>query len=230
LDNAQIETLRPTNSPEILSTKTKRVLVSGPKGGIGKTTLSRNIGVAAALHGLRVATLDLDPQRSLTLWYGKRPDEMAEIAHFQAGMVPKDIREALVGINGYDLLVIDTPPSIEDHPEVFKMLIVVTDLAIIPTGQSSDDVDIVLPWMAFMRRFGVNAWYVLNRVKPRTRGFTEAQTKLLKAGRICAVELPDYEDVQFSASRGLGLLELRNAKGGEHISGIWSFVAQELGF
>src|SRR3954447_5312281 len=107
---------------------------------IGKTTLSRNIGVAAALHGLRVATLDLDPQRSLTLWYGKRPDELAEIAHFQAGMVPEDIREALAGIDGYDLLVIDTPPSIEDYPEVFKMLIVATDLAIIPTGQSSDDI------------------------------------------------------------------------------------------
>ena len=145
-------------------------------------------------------------------------------------MEPKDIREALAGIDGYDLLVIDTPPSIEDHPEVFKMLIVVTHLAIIPTGQSSDDVDIVLPWdgvHAEVRRQCLVCAQSREAAHPRIYG---TQTKLLKVGRICAVELPDYEDVQFSASRGLGLLELRNAKGGEHITGIWSFVAQELGF
>ena len=206
----------------------KRLLVNGPKGGIGKTTLSRNIAVAAALDGCAVATLDLDPQRSLTKWFAKRPDGMASITHFEAGMTPVDIRAALDGIAGFDLLVIDTPPSIEDHPEEFKLLALSSDLIVVPTGQSDDDLDSVRPWMRFVRRYGKNAAFVMNRVKPRTRGFTEAQRKLLGDGRICPVEVPDYEDIQFTAGRGLGLLELKGGKGAEHVAGVWAFVRHEL--
>src|SRR5687768_14881527 len=42
----------------------KRLLVTSPKGGVGKSTTSRNAAVAAAAEGgLKVALLDLDPQR-----------------------------------------------------------------------------------------------------------------------------------------------------------------------
>ncbi len=207
----------------------KRILVNGPKGGVGKTTLSRNLAVAAALDGLDVATLDLDPQRSLTKWFGKREDDMASISHFEANMAPVDVREAISGISGFDLVVIDTPPSIEDHPEEFKLLALAADIVLIPTGQSDDDLDSVRPWMRFVRRYGVNAAFILNRVKPRTRAFTEAQRLLLADGRVCPVEIPDYDDIQFTARRGLGVLEVKGAKGIDHMAGVWAFVRQEIG-
>jgi chromosome partitioning protein len=208
----------------------KRLLVSGPKGGIGKTTLARNMAVAAALDGLSVAMLDLDMQRSLTKWYSKRPDEMAPIAHFEAGM-DRVTKDALAGIADFDLLVIDTPPSIEDHPEAFRLLADAANLILIPTGQSDDDLDSVRPWMRFVRKTKTSgeAAFVLNRVKPRARSFTEAKSMLVRDGRVCPIELPDYEDVAFTSSKGIGLLELRGAKGTEYVAGIWSFVRTELG-
>lgn len=212
------------------STKmTLQLLISGPKGGIGKTTLARNLAVAAALDGLSVATLDLDAQRSLSKWYSKRPDEMAPISHFEAGMVQEDVRDALAGITGFDILIIDTPPSIEDHPEAFLMLASAATLILVPTGQSDDDLDSVRPWMRFVRKTQAQAAFVLNRVKPRARSFTEAKTILVRDGRVCPIEVPDYEDIAFTSSRGIGLLELKGGKGAEYVSGVWSFVRAEMG-
>jgi chromosome partitioning protein len=210
-------------------TPIRRLLVAGPKGGIGKTTLSRNLAVAAALDGLNVATLDLDMQRSLTKWYSKRPDGMAPITHFEAGMATQDVQDALAGIEGFDLLVIDTPPSIEDHPESFRLLADAASLILIPTGQSDDDLDSVRPWMRFVRRIKADAAFVLNRVNPRTRSFTEAKSLLVADGRICPIEIPTYEDVAFTSSRGIGLLELKGGKGTEYVAGVWSFVRAEMG-
>jgi len=206
-----------------------RLLIAGPKGGIGKTTLSRNIAVAAALDGLSVATLDLDLQRSLTKWYSKRPDDMVPLTHFEAGMATQDIEDALQGITDFDLLVIDTPPSIEDHPDAFRLLAEAAGLILIPTGQSDDDLDSVRPWMRFVRQTKSEAAFVLNRVNPRARSFTEAKALLVRDGRVCPIEVPTYEDVIFTSSRGIGILELKGGKGSEYIAGVWSFVRAEMG-
>ena len=185
--------------------------------------------MAAALDGLLVATLDLDLQRSLTKWFSKRPDDMAPITHFEAGMIQNDVKAAIAGIDGFDLLVIDTPPSIEDHPEAFRLLATAADLILIPTGQSDDDLDSVRPWMQFVRKTQGKAAFVLNRVKPRARSFVEAKTILVREGTVCPIEIPDYEDIAFTSSRGIGLLELKGGKGTEYMSGVWSFVRSEMG-
>ncbi|MBQ7734282.1 MAG: AAA family ATPase [Synergistaceae bacterium] len=44
----------------------KVVSIINYKGGVGKTTLTANLGAYAALHGLRVLLIDLDPQTHLT--------------------------------------------------------------------------------------------------------------------------------------------------------------------
>jgi chromosome partitioning protein len=105
------------------------------------------------------------------------------------------------------------------------------DLILVPTGQSDDDLDSVCPWMRFVRKTKTagEAAFVLNRVKPRARSFTEAKAILVKDGRVCPIEVPDYEDIAFTSSRGIGLLELKGGKGTEYVSGVWSFVKSEIG-
>jgi cellulose biosynthesis protein BcsQ len=46
------------------------IAVTGRKGGIGKSSLSANLGVEFAALGSRVAMLDTDPQQSLVAWAG----------------------------------------------------------------------------------------------------------------------------------------------------------------
>lgn len=57
----------------------KTVLIAAQKGGAGKTTLARNLSVAAALDGLRVLCLDLDPQGSLRAWWESRESETPDM-------------------------------------------------------------------------------------------------------------------------------------------------------
>ena len=48
------------------------ILIAAQKGGSGKTTLTRNLAVAAGEDGCSVLCLDLDPQGSLRSWWETR--------------------------------------------------------------------------------------------------------------------------------------------------------------
>jgi len=54
----------------------KIISIANNKGGVGKTTTTLNLGASLAKKGLRVLTVDMDPQSSLTLYYGLEPSEL----------------------------------------------------------------------------------------------------------------------------------------------------------
>jgi len=206
----------------------KRVVVTSPKGGSGKTGTTRNLAVAAALDGYRVATVDLDPQRSLTRWWEKRPEEATNIDHFAAHT--RDIDDVLAEVIEFDLVLYDTPTSVEEYLEQMKALIVASDLALITTQETDDDLDSVLPWMDAVRKYQRNTAFLFNKIKPRTVMFTDARNRVVGNGyQTCPVEVPDYTDIATAGNQGIGVLELRGAKGREHMTGVWGFVRSSLG-
>src|SRR5215217_6804886 len=106
--------IRPGNEGDHMSVV---VLLSSPKGGVGKSSLSRNILASAAQVGKRVVGIDLDQQSTLKTWSERRDRARNAIP----GLPPvpvifanlSDWRPALKKANGADLIVVDTPPSIE---------------------------------------------------------------------------------------------------------------------
>ena len=99
---------------------TKYLLLASAKAGVGKTTCARNIAAAATLAGRRVAMIDLDQQRSLSKWWERRPDEAPQIDCFSANI--DQIQDVLAAVDGYSLVVIDTPPAVEFFPVQIKAL------------------------------------------------------------------------------------------------------------
>jgi cellulose biosynthesis protein BcsQ len=49
-----------------------KILIFSGKGGAMKTGLCRELAVAGCLQNRRVAIVDLDAQKGLTQWYGRR--------------------------------------------------------------------------------------------------------------------------------------------------------------
>src|SRR5688500_16538439 len=79
----------------------KRVLLTSPKGGCGKTELTKHLAVAAAISGLNVAVVDFDRQRTLTRWWKRRSESMTQIEVYEGNMAAA--RE-VYDVNGHDLL------------------------------------------------------------------------------------------------------------------------------
>ena len=81
----------------------KTILIANPKGGSGKTTLSINIAAYLANRGHRVAMLDLDRQKSASLWVNTRPDDLPEVVMLESSKGEDCLN---------DWLVIDSPAGL----------------------------------------------------------------------------------------------------------------------
>ena len=111
------------------------ICIAAQKGGAGKTTLARNIAVAAAQDGQRVLCLDLDPQQSLRQWWQAREGDMPMMLNTDPA--PHALKGTIEAAKQqFDVIVIDTPPA---APAWLADTLAVADLALIPVRPSPDD-------------------------------------------------------------------------------------------
>lgn len=205
----------------------KTLLVLNAKGGSGKTTVARNMAVAARQAGLSVATLDTDPQGSLTHWWKRRPDDVPGIEHFQQPMA--EITAAPSPIDGIDLLVVDTPTAIEAYPDAAGALVDAADLVLLPARATPEDLLSVTRTMRFVRTRNRPAAFVLNGVRVRVREVTDARRQLAGIGEVAPVDLPDLAEVYRTFTAGLGVLEAAGARSAADWDALWRYAADRLG-
>ncbi|TPG41479.1 ParA family protein [Roseomonas nepalensis] len=201
----------------------KRILFSAGKGGVGKTTLCRNLAAAAARSGLKTVTADLDPQATLTIWSRRRPKTAPTIPHFKVSWIDADALLDDGEMEDYDALFIDTPPSIETQPAAFQALLARADLIIVPTRATFDDAESVAPFLKHLREEGRPSVAVLNFVKPRVN-INAVKLFLLEAGELCPVEVADRTDYARAGAKGLGLVDVPGHAGADEMQAVWSFI------
>jgi len=209
------------------------VLLSSPKGGTGKSSLARNLLVCGAQAGLNVLGIDFDRQSTLHKWFLRRErlregiPEAPRVEVRPAALA--DWRRVLDEAAAYDLVVLDTPPSIEDHYNAAVGLAGASHLVLVPCGQTQDDIDSVSPWMTTLVKSGVSAAFVLNKANRRTKSYEAARGRLLKVGALAPVEIPALEDIHLTAGKGLSVLDVKGAKATESFDALWSYIAREAG-
>ena len=143
----------------------KAILIANPKGGSGKTTLSTNVAGYLASRGQHVALLDLDRQKSATLWLAQRSGELPVIwpLHSEEG---KRAGEA-------DWLVIDSPAAL--HGKNLDHALKLVHRVIVPVAPSLYDIQAsydflhALGEMKAARKGRVQVGVVGMRMAPRTR-------------------------------------------------------------
>ncbi len=209
----------------------KVILLSSPKGGTGKSSIARHILVSARQAGLDAIGVDFDKQGSFHKWHARREKTRATYSNFVPAEVVqadlKDWRAALTQARKHAIVVIDTPPSVEDHIDSIYGLSKEAALVLIPTGTSIDDLDSVIPWMRALGERSVHAAFCLNKVNRRTNSFVKAKGRLLKIGAVSPVDIPTLEDIHVPAAMGLSVLDHEKARGLDAFEALWDYVKRE---
>jgi chromosome partitioning protein len=205
----------------------KQLLVLGPKGGVGKTTMVRNLAVCAVLSGYATATLDTDRQGTLTEWHDLRPDSLQPIRNF---LFPfREINSAQEPMDDVDLLIIDTPASVEDHPEAMRILVKAADFILLPSGVRGEEMRSLRGTLNALREFGRPMGVVLNIIKPNLTETRAAHRGLSVGVDVASAGLPDLAEVHRTYDAGIGIVEMRGAKAADAMWKIWHFVSDRMG-
>ncbi|CAK0740801.1 ParA family protein [Azospirillaceae bacterium] len=162
--------------------------VAQQKGGAGKTTLAAHLAVAWTQAGYSVATLDIDPQGSLSGWHAERTRVMGgkpDIAHVQiTGWRTQKEVERLV--REYQVVVIDSPPHAETEA---RIAVRAARLVITPIQPSPMDLWATRPTLELAKQEKVPVMLVLNRVPPRAKVADLLAAKIAEMGTPPAVNL-----------------------------------------
>ena len=219
-------------APEVLDMRCRILLISSPKGGSGKSVLSRHILVSAAQAGIRAIGLDFDRQQTLAKWAVRRArtrEAFPDFAEAVVELVPLgNWRGALKRTEGYSLAVLDTPPSVEDHLPAIYGLGEAADLILVPAVCTQDDVESVAPWVTALAEKGFATSVVLNRANRRTTSYARMRGVLVKTGSVCPTELPQLEDIHVPSTKGLTLLDYSKSRGIEPFEEIWAYVRRKM--
>jgi chromosome partitioning protein len=185
--------------PKPASRAGRVILLSSPKGGTGKSSIARNLLVAAARERLSVLGIDFDQQGTLAKWAERR----GRLRQVEPGLAQVEVRparistwrQAMATAADFDVTIVDTAPSIEAQYNAAIALAGAAHVVLVPVGQTQDDIDSASPWMEMLRKAGVRASFVINRANRRTRSYDKARASLLGFGPLAPVEIPLLEDI-----------------------------------
>jgi chromosome partitioning protein len=207
----------------------RTVMVAKQKGGVGATTLARELGVAAAAAGKRVVFIDLDPQGTLRGWWNRRTEEAeGDPNPALATPAPARMAEALGQLReaGVDLCIIDTPPSV--HAFLGSVMRLV-DLILLPTRPTTDDLEALPAVLDLVEEAARPFVFVVTQAPPgKSRLYDDALPVLAQRGRV-APPLRIRADFPVAAATGRTAIEAApKGKAAEEVQALWQFVAGDL--
>jgi chromosome partitioning protein len=194
------------------------ILVFSGKGGAGKTTLTRELAVAAVLDQRTVAVVDMDPQAGLTGWFGRRAADAPALV-----TLPADRRLDRLAAAGIDQLIIDMPPGV---PSYTAGLIAIADVILVPVRPSPDDLVAAVPIARSLQ--GKNWAFVLMQAPPRSRLVDGTLRQLAALGRVAPVGLGFRQDFPSAAIEGMAAVEFPGTRSAEEAIQLRSYVNELL--
>jgi len=200
----------------------RTLAILAQKGGCGKSTIARNLAVAALGDGLRTAIIDADPQETCLKWRARREAPAPHVV----GIAGRPLRDAVAAVVelGPDLIIIDTPPHLRGAVSVAAEL---ADAVLLPSQPTPEDLEALAGTIAMLA--GKPSAIVWNRASKGSclsmaRGACAAFSVPL-----CPHPLADRVAYPYSSAEGLGVIEHDpNSKASAEIGALWAWTKGNL--
>ena len=180
------------------------IAVAGVKGGSGKSTTSVMLAESAVRRHGESMLIDADPQASATTWASLAENAGDPLGSVVVGIPSSDLRRKLsgVGVERYNLAVIDTPPG--DEP-IIRAALAQSRVVVIPVRPTGPDIDRLWRTLDMVTETGSRSLVVLAQVRRNTRALAAAESVLSKAGVTLAdTRIPARESIATAFGRGIG--------------------------
>jgi chromosome partitioning protein len=208
------------------------IAIVSRKGGVGKSTLSIGLAVAAMETGHTVCVLEADPLRTVSNWRHRRTAVGPAVESVNDGYSLFRRLSELAG-EGVTLTIIDTAGGWSDASRGARAA---ADLCLIPVRPSPTDIEAVAPTLIAVRQIGKPFAFVLNQVQARSAALNAAAGSL--GERAAALQIDNVlalpaimlrNDQQYALSEGLGITEYApDGKSANEVRALWQWVWARL--
>jgi chromosome partitioning protein len=146
----------------------KIIAILNQKGGVGKTTITSNLGVSLRNKGYKTLLVDADPQGSLRDWNEQNNGELISVIALDRETIYKDLNSFK---EQFDYIIIDGAPQIS---ALAGAAIKAADIVLIPVTPSPYDVwacsDLVelVKTRQEITDFKLKAFFVISRARKNT--------------------------------------------------------------
>jgi len=164
------------------------------KGGTGKTIVAQNLAVCYANQGKKTCIVDSDPSQNSVQWFASRPEDQTRIPVFP-NQDWKTLRKTVTDLytnEDYDVIIIDSPPTLERIASEIIQLAHMVLIPISPTGGndiwSTEQIADSIDHLSQQKGSPIPSYFIINRIQP---GFNvhemfvqalEAHSKTYKIG------------------------------------------------
>jgi chromosome partitioning protein len=197
------------------------IVLASQKGGVGKTTLAGNLGVAAELAGDGPAVLiDTDPQGSLSAWWNAREANTPDLAPTTLAELPAKL--AALAEAGYTYAIVDTPPAITD---AIRAVVATADFVLIPVKASPHDLRAVGQTVEIAQQQGRAFAFAVTQAKSNALLTVQAMAALSEHGMVAPAVMHDRVDYASSMTDGRTVLETDpKGRSSAEMAALWEFV------
>lgn len=158
------------------------IAVTNLKGGVGKSTIARNVAAYFIKQGIKTCIIDTDlEQRTTCDWQERRDEDAVRIPVFPMTTVqalPKDVETHEA--DGYKMIIIDGVPQMD---QIATRTMLISDILLIPITPSIDDLK---SFERFLTRFeevkihreDIPTFLVLNKFSGRSNEDKEVRSAM----------------------------------------------------
>jgi len=196
----------------------KVLTIANRKGGAGKSTCAAHIAVEAVKNGMNTILIDMDPQKTLEMWWQKRTEDNPQMIDTSANDLHSLIEK--LREKQFDLCLIDTPGDASLNAMTG---IKVADLILIPSKPTAPDLAAIGRTISIVEESKKKFVFVITQGIIRAKATLQDASVLSQFGAVAPYVISNRTSYASAMGQGNSASFFDKAAG-EEITHVWEFI------